>query len=196
MHKSPHRPTNSHVAKTKTTCRSPSARVARGRQLTAGAPTETQQVHLSMPPEVQGSARGGGRGTQAAGAHTQTHNCRDQNDGWRSPPPPHNHPTTRAPSQSSVAVNGPQTTRAVRKVTRLRFARERGAGWGAWRWGRGGNWQLEGANHQAPPNRAGAQAPSQLALLRGLTGYVAAVLGVCEEARCSLQERAPSMPGP
>ena len=68
----------------------------------------------------------------------------------------HHHPTTRAPSQSSVAVNGPQTTRAVRKVTRLRFARERGAGWGAWRWGRGGNWQLEGANHQAPPNRAGA----------------------------------------
>jgi hypothetical protein len=68
----------------------------------------------------------------------------------------HHHPTTRAPSQSSVSVNGTQTTRAVRKVTRLRFARERGAGWGAWRWGRGSDWQLARANHQAPPNRAGA----------------------------------------
>ena len=42
-----------------------------------------------------GSARGEGRGTQAAGTHTQTHNCRDRNDGWRSPaapPPPPHHP--------------------------------------------------------------------------------------------------------
>jgi hypothetical protein len=68
----------------------------------------------------------------------------------------HHHPTTRAPSQSSVSVNGTQTTRAVRKVARLRFVRERGAGWRAWRWGRGSDWQLARANHQAPPNRAGA----------------------------------------
>ena len=66
----------------------------------------------------------------------------------------HHHPTTRAPSQSSVSVNGTQTKRAVRKVARLRFVRERGAGWRAWRWGRGSDWQLETANHQAPPNRA------------------------------------------
>ena len=52
VHKSPHRPTNSQAAKTKTTCRSPSARVARGRPLVARAPAQTQQAHLCMPPEV------------------------------------------------------------------------------------------------------------------------------------------------
>ena len=146
---------HSHVTKTRKKCRSPSARVARGRPLVARAPAQTQQVHLCMPPEVQGSARGGGRGTQAAGTHTQTHNCRDLMAGAHHHHH-HHHPTTRAPSQSSVSVNGPQTTRAVRKVARLRFVRERGAGWRAWRWRRGSDWQLSRANHQAPTNRAGA----------------------------------------